>query len=293
MINKMEDYERAREFALNAHGNQPYGHYPYGKHLQDVVTIVEPYGDEAVMVAWLHDVVEDTKTPLSDIVNEFGQGIADQVALVTDCDGRNRKTRKQKTNEKLEESGVGFRIARIVKAADRLANVRFSVYTCDVGKQRMYQDEYAAFRAAVYRPGECNPIWAELDVLIGYKQMAGKRQRDATFNCECGEPNVWPEANRSTQCKCGRIYKHETMGNGGNQWHRIVCTGIVKNSPAYVESATFKAKPIFMQVKGNGDCDGPFCGELHLKTMGYFDVEFFNGMDVNATYEVTIKKLPE
>lgn len=122
--------------------------------------------------------------------------------------------------------------------------------------------------------------------------MADKQLRETTFNCECGESNVWPAADRSTQCKCGRIYKHETMGGCDDQWHRIVCTGIAKNSLAEVKTATFKAMPIFSHVKGDGDRDGPYCGELHLKTLGYFDVEFLKSI-VNEPYEITIKKIPK
>lgn len=182
----------ARGLALEAHGDQKYGDHPYTKHLQDVAEIVKPYGKTAVIVAYLHDVVEDTKVTDAEIVELFGERIADHVKMLTDEQGKNRKERKERTNSKFAYSGsdVVYRIARIVKAADRLANVRFSIETKNSDKLGMYMNEYPAFRTAVHRLGECDLIWKELDTLLKWgsqydatpAQQRFQRHTDAIIN---------------------------------------------------------------------------------------------------------------
>jgi hypothetical protein len=54
--------QRAREFALQAHGNQRYGSHPYSYHLDAVADLLAPFGDEAQIAAYLHDTGEHTKS---------------------------------------------------------------------------------------------------------------------------------------------------------------------------------------------------------------------------------------
>ena len=51
---------KARDFANQHHGEQRYGDRPYAYHLDAVVTLLEPYGESAQVIGYLHDVVEDT-----------------------------------------------------------------------------------------------------------------------------------------------------------------------------------------------------------------------------------------
>jgi (p)ppGpp synthase/HD superfamily hydrolase len=168
----------ARTFAAEAHAQagDTYGEgQPYTVHLAEVVAIVEGLNDPSLAgsflcdVAWLHDILEDTPVTVTELENRFGHTVALAVRLVTDPEGYpNRRTRKAALHEtlaaldpRLEEA----RAALLVKAADRLANVRAC---CNSGDSRlkMYQREHAAFRAAAYRPGLCDVLWAELDSLI-------------------------------------------------------------------------------------------------------------------------------
>lgn len=55
-----DDVLRARTFAIEAHGEQRYGDQPYSVHLDAVAGLLEPYGADAQMIGYLHDVVEDT-----------------------------------------------------------------------------------------------------------------------------------------------------------------------------------------------------------------------------------------
>jgi len=159
-------HERARSFAIEAHGDQRYGEKPYVVHLDAVAALASPYGDDAAAIAYLHDTGEDTATTLDEIEREFGPRIAACVALVTDEPGSNRKERKAKTYAKL--AGVSGRneVALVVKAADRLANVRACVHDRNRGLWEMYRREHRVFRESVYRSSLCEPLWAELDVLL-------------------------------------------------------------------------------------------------------------------------------
>ena len=114
----------ARDFAIKAHGEQRYGVHPYSVHLEAVADIAKDYGEEAEVIAYLHDVVEDTSIDLEKIRIQFGKSIAEAVSILTDEPGSNRKERKSKTYEKMSNVSGKSEIALVVKAADRLANLR-------------------------------------------------------------------------------------------------------------------------------------------------------------------------
>jgi (p)ppGpp synthase/HD superfamily hydrolase len=155
--------DAARAFAVNAHGDQKYGDRPYAYHLDAVVALLEPYGEEAQVVGYLHDVVEDTATSAAELQARFGDHVAACVALLTDQPGANRKERKAKTYAKLAEVRGPTELALVVKAADRLANVRACIADRKRGLWEVYRDEHAAFRGAAHRAGLCDPLWSELD----------------------------------------------------------------------------------------------------------------------------------
>lgn len=157
--------QQARAFALAAHGAQQYGDQPYSHHLDAVAALVEPYGDEAAAVAYLHDTVEDTAATLAEIEHCFGPHVSACVALLTDEPGASRKERKAKTYAKLAAQG-SLELALLVKAADRLANVRACIANYKLDLLQIYRSEQAALRKAAYRPNLCEPFWAELDALL-------------------------------------------------------------------------------------------------------------------------------
>lgn len=156
---------RARAFAIEAHGAQRYGDHPYALHLDAVAGLLEPWGHEAQVVGYLHDVVEDTAVTLDRVRQEFGDHMAACVALVTDEPGENRKERKARTNAKLSKVEGDLRLALVVKPADRLANLRASVQDRE-SKLEMYRREHPAFREAAFRPGLCDELWAEMDEIL-------------------------------------------------------------------------------------------------------------------------------
>lgn len=160
-----------RKYAEAAHAGQLYGSEPYMVHLEAVAAIVSSVTDseDARAVAYLHDVLEDTEATGTDLTENFGTVIAVAVSLVTDPEGHpNRKTRKAELHRRLgalqPTVSLSARWALLVKAADRLANLRACVVSGD-SRLHLYQREHAAFRDAAYRPGLCDVTWTEINLL--------------------------------------------------------------------------------------------------------------------------------
>lgn len=155
--------QQARAFAISAHAEQKYGDRPYSFHLDAVAGIAELFGEEAVVIAYLHDTVEDTQTTIQEIECNFGPKVAACVGLLTDEPGTNRKERKAKTYAKLAVVHGPNELALVVKAADRLANVRACLADRKRSMWELDRSEHPVFRQAAYRTGLCESLWSELD----------------------------------------------------------------------------------------------------------------------------------
>jgi hypothetical protein len=158
----MENRKIAREFALKAHGDQKYGDRPYSYHLDAVTDILRGFSETAQIIGYLHDVLEDTATARSEIQAVFGPKVTEAVALLTDEPGETRRERKEMTMRKLAAIHGDLEVALIVKAADRLANIRACHDFNRPDKLEMYAQEHASFARAVFRPGICDSLWCEM-----------------------------------------------------------------------------------------------------------------------------------
>ena len=79
---------KAREFACKYHGEKRYGEHPYVVHLDAVAEIVQQYGEPAVVIAYLHDVVEDTEVTIDDLADEgFPTEVLDAIQALTKLKG--------------------------------------------------------------------------------------------------------------------------------------------------------------------------------------------------------------
>ena len=168
----------AREFAVRAHGDQKYGDLPYVVHLDEVADIVMQehmrfyrglglVPAEAVVVAYVHDVLEDTPCTEPHMAEKLGATVARCAAALADPPGKNRRERKALLHARLadlDREVFEHRIILAVKAADRLANLRRSAAN-NPGLLKMYREEAPAFRIAVFRPGLCDYLWADIDKL--------------------------------------------------------------------------------------------------------------------------------
>ena len=143
--------KRAREFAIQSHGNQKYGEHPYSVHLDAVAKISRSYGETAEIISYLHDVVEDTDVKIEEIESIFGSLIATSVAILTDEPGKDRKERKSKTYAKMANVSGDAEVALIVKAADRLANMRACIVDNNQSLLEVYKTEYPIFKKSAFR----------------------------------------------------------------------------------------------------------------------------------------------
>jgi guanosine-3',5'-bis(diphosphate) 3'-pyrophosphohydrolase len=157
---------RAKEVAIQAHGDQMYGGRPYFYHLHAVYLVLKEFGCtdlEILAAAYLHDMLEDTGYDPIKLQIEFGTKITMLVSLVTNMPGKNRKERNARTYPIIRRS----QCAVMLKLADRIANVR----QAKIDAPRlfdMYVSEYPGFRLALRLPEECNltAMWTELDHLM-------------------------------------------------------------------------------------------------------------------------------
>jgi len=151
----------AKMFAAGAHAalGQKYGDGPYVNHLNYVVGVLHEFRfekDSYSIVAYFHDLLEDTKVTAQDLVDlGLGLDLVGALLFVTDCVGANRKTRKAATYRRVRDDirdGAPFiEIGLAVKWADRIANLR----NCVESHPRLlstYIKEAADFRAAYFPP---------------------------------------------------------------------------------------------------------------------------------------------
>jgi GTP diphosphokinase / guanosine-3',5'-bis(diphosphate) 3'-diphosphatase len=125
---KMNLLIRATAFAAHKHRNQrrkdvdesPYINHPVA--LADVLANEGNVDDEAVLIAAiLHDTIEDTETSREELINQFGQAIADIVGEVTDDKSLPKAERKRLQVEHAPHISEG---AKLVKLADKICNLR-------------------------------------------------------------------------------------------------------------------------------------------------------------------------
>lgn len=161
---------KAREFAMQKH-TASYGPHPYVKHLDDVWLVLLEFGFDssiAQVIAYLHDVLEDTQTSSEELEREFGKEATNYVVALS----REKGPRKQKNAAMYQAIEQAGSIAAWVKMADRLANVRSCHATHNSNLLNMYMNEHQAFQAAIYPVLDgflADAICDELDSLLEWK----------------------------------------------------------------------------------------------------------------------------
>lgn len=125
----LDDHYEAFAFVLAsyAHKYQRYGTEPYTVHLQAVRDILVEHGHTHLAAAgWLHDILEDTDVTTAELYLCFPTHIVETVVAVTGK-GKGRKAKLESIIPLLATNED----ARILKAADRLANVRACINDMD------------------------------------------------------------------------------------------------------------------------------------------------------------------
>jgi guanosine-3',5'-bis(diphosphate) 3'-pyrophosphohydrolase len=135
----------AKRFAIEKHETQKYGIFPYEVHLMNVINVllrnnILPNTEDNVDLwigAWLHDVLEDTPSTKLELITKFGTNIYETVWSLTDGEHGNRKEKKQTMYQKLILNQNGI----IIKLADRIANLEFSIINNNLEKINLYISE--------------------------------------------------------------------------------------------------------------------------------------------------------
>ena len=111
------------------HEGQKYGIKPYTYHLQ---AVAESVGDDPTMkvIAWLHDILEDTECTEAELRAVFSSKIVDAVVAMTKIEGEEYSDyiERVKSNP----------LAQDVKIHDTLCNLTESVKTNQWGRVRKY-----------------------------------------------------------------------------------------------------------------------------------------------------------
>jgi len=138
--------KKAARFAEQAHQGQvrKYNKAPYITHPARVAletSKLDGVTEEMVAAAWLHDVVEDTPTPIETIRKEFGEKVAELVKWLTNdpkVPGENRAARKKKAAVRL---AAAPKEAQKIKMLDRMDNLGEMDLAQDPGFARIYLQE--------------------------------------------------------------------------------------------------------------------------------------------------------
>ena len=170
-ISHQESLEQIRLAAHRLHEsvNQFYdGDKPYGYHLDMVAKEVYAYGHLVLvgeadllplfMGAWFHDSIEDARVSYNDVkkialkfgLTEEQAFLASEIVYaLTNEKGRNRKER---VGKRYYEGIRNTPYAPFVKMCDRMANIRYSCGSYNMGNLRMakvYEDEMPSFTRAI------------------------------------------------------------------------------------------------------------------------------------------------
>lgn len=156
----------AREFAIKAHGNQQYGNCPYIYHLDQVAKSVAEFSPRTIVIAYLHDILEDTDMTFDYLQDSFGFHIARSVFAISAPKTGSRKEKLRRMYFRasiLKNSGLPFTDAFAVKTADRYENVRECVHQPKPSLLKRYKLEHKDFRDVFYVAGLCDEKWSMLD----------------------------------------------------------------------------------------------------------------------------------
>lgn len=193
-----KDMDRLREaFALAREAHAPQrrkGGEPYILHPIAVAGIIAEdlnLGVNPVIAGFLHDVVEDTDIPLSEIQARFGDDVAFLVGVVTKAKGGKHSKSKQVDNYRQMLDSVQYDIrALLVKLADRLHNMR-TLSAMAPAKQMKIAGETDYFYAPLANRLGLFHIKTELENLSfrfrcpqEYNQLTGLIERDRVAQSE-------------------------------------------------------------------------------------------------------------
>lgn len=201
----MDIKNEAKIFAIKAHDGQRRKSdidKPMIIHPIDVANILMQYGydDNVVAAGYLHDVVEDTKYSLDDILNIFGEDIASLVKGSTEPDKKlSWEERKQHTIDTIKNLDIRH---KAIVCADKISNLEdlrilfeikgkydFSKFKRGFDLQKWYYTE--VYNSLIHNEDSNNEMFIRLKELIDYIFYNKKDTyvKDVIFNNNTEEYN--------------------------------------------------------------------------------------------------------
>lgn len=112
-----------------------------------------------------HDLIENTNVSYNTTVKKLGCIPADMIFALADEKG---KTRKEKHNDKYYHGILDTEHALYGKLCDRIANCRYSLFTMNNDKLRMYKHEHLEFMAKLKYSSDhkYEPMFAEISDIL-------------------------------------------------------------------------------------------------------------------------------
>lgn len=136
--------KRARQLAFSYHKNQKYGLHPYSYHLDSVVKLVKLYSymipedlkEDAICIAYLHDILEDTLCTQDEILRALNPRILLIVKLLT---------KNESDLEKYFNKIALDDLAIFIKLCDRYSNILESIRDGNHRKLAKYKEQNPLF----------------------------------------------------------------------------------------------------------------------------------------------------
>jgi (p)ppGpp synthase/HD superfamily hydrolase len=164
-MNGIVGVARALDFAARKHSAQRRKGAkaePYINHLTEVALLLAEAScgkdPELVMAGLLHDTMEDTATTREELAETFGEDVASLVAQVTDDMGLPRQERKTR---QVQTAPTKSARARMIKLADKIANLRSIAESPPMGWSERKKREYVAWAREVAAACGSTDEWLE------------------------------------------------------------------------------------------------------------------------------------
>lgn len=166
--------KKAYRYAAKAHKNQNrYSGEPYILHLLEVAKILAELELDVITITAgiLHDILEDTATPLATIKEEFGEEISMLVNGVTKLSRISFKTLEEQQAENFRKMFLAMaedvRVI-LIKLADRLNNMRTLQYIPPFKRSRISRETLEIYVPIANRLGISRIQWELEDLSLRY-----------------------------------------------------------------------------------------------------------------------------
>ena len=168
---------RALDFAARRHAAQRrkgVNAEPYVNHLTEVALLLAEATDgkdpALVIAGLLHDTVEDTRTTPAELAAAFGGDVAALVGEVTDDKTLSKDVRKRL---QVETAAHKSRRARMIKIADKIANLRSVAESPPLGWSAVRRKAYVSWSREVVTA--CGSTNARLERLFGEAEALARK----------------------------------------------------------------------------------------------------------------------